>query len=895
MHELNRTQATIQGLKVKYTPIVIELYDRQAAFDAGRLPRQALEQAQAKYDETMPEWKSYQNDINFDFHATKNETSTAHFFRPPKKVLYNVPILEVQDADGTVSTCPQVIHDVFHAKWSAVMCENDFQAPNRASRRRFLRLLQKRLTNEQRDSLDSPITTYELAQAIKTMAPHKSPGMDGFPAAFYQLEADLFAEILCLVFKYQLSRGELLGIQRRSAVSLLFKGGDRSNPGNYRPIALIPVEVKILTRALAYRLRDLLPALIHPIQTGFVAGRRIHDHIIFLKDLQHKCTLDDIEGYAMFLDFEKAYDRVNWDFMYDVLEAFNFGPVFISWIKLMYHSPIIHLVINGELSQAIYPRVESSKGILCRHCCLSSRLPFSEELFAMAMFFADDTTLVSSSLEDLERQLELVQEFCTQSDVPRHPRLSMVTSGTPTKYLGILFGHRLSDQVQINALSDSFYQSFITWGCRARTLRAVIHIPEDTIAKWQSMVYKFILARKRHKEDKHMSLINSGVAYHPSLGLRIPHIASRIRAQRVQRLQLLVQTDNEEPSLSVLPKQLIRRCMEPFARHSSWDCLIAPIVVAENLGQLASYPLTRKCPETPTQSHLLTMSIWLQVHPLFLVPGSNGPTSLAVALKHHRPFYKFLAQEGLHCLDDFVTAQRVWPSYEEFKLQMESHVWRFPGDDFPRVFRHLYSLLSLIATNVWQVLGISLEEAVPPNRDVQFPSDKFGRMSLFLSTMAAQVHPIDLLLCATTHQAAPHVERFKNNDLAIKKYINTSVKPLMRYPSPLQADVWWRILFRMLPVNSRFFFLQDTNPSIIECSYPGCSAVETMQHILFDCKFVKPVWNWHQAAWRPFGIPFTWNTIINLDEFAVSEEWVPHFSVIRRLWVLLVSTLLRDF
>ncbi|KAH9080844.1 hypothetical protein Ae201684P_007930 [Aphanomyces euteiches] len=349
-----------------------ELLRAQQAFDAGLLPPQALEQAQAKYDETMSEWKSYQNDINFDFHATKNETSTAHFFRPPKKVLYNVPILEVQDADGTVSTCPQVIHDVFHAKWSAVICENDFQAPNRASRHRFLPLLQKRLTDEERDSLDSPITTYELAQAIKTMAPHKSPGMDGFPAAFYQLEADLFAEILCLVFKYQLSRGELLGIQRRSAVSLLFKGGDRSNPGNYRPIALIPVEVKILTRALAYRLRDLLPALIHPIQTGFVAGRRIHDHIIFLKDLQHKCTLDDIEGYAMFLDFEKAYDRVNWDFMYDVLEAFNFSPVFISWIKLMYHGPIIHLVINGEL-KPFTPRVESSKGILCRHC--SSHLP----------------------------------------------------------------------------------------------------------------------------------------------------------------------------------------------------------------------------------------------------------------------------------------------------------------------------------------------------------------------------------------------------------------------------------------------------------------------------------------------------------------------------------------
>ncbi|KAG9412903.1 hypothetical protein AC1031_015794 [Aphanomyces cochlioides] len=189
----------------------------------------------------------------------------------------------------------------------------------------------------------------------------------------------------------------------------------------------------------------------------------------------------------------------------------------------------------------------------------------------------------------------------------------------------------------------------------------------------------------------------------------------RIRAQRVQRLQFLVQTDNEEPSLwFVLPKQLFRRCMEPFARYSSWDCLmyhpnhntnhmrleVLPLLWRKIWANWHRIPLTRKCPETPTQSQLLTMSVWLQIHPLFLVPGSNGPTSLAVALKHHRPFYKFLAQEGLHCLDDFVTTQRVWPSYEEFKLQMEPYVWRFPGDDFPRVFRHLYSLLSLIATTV---------------------------------------------------------------------------------------------------------------------------------------------------------------------------------------------------
>ncbi|KAH9070845.1 hypothetical protein Ae201684P_021690 [Aphanomyces euteiches] len=520
------------------------------------------------------------------------------------------------------------------------------------------------------------------------MAPHKSPGMDGFPAAFYQLEADLFAEILCLVFKYQLSRGELLGIQRRSAVSLLFKGGDRSNPGNYRPIALIPVEVKILTRALAYRLRDLLPALIHPIQTGFVAGRRIHDHIIFLKDLQHSVLWTTSKDTLCFWTLKKR-----------MIASIGISCTTFWKHSTSSHHPLghqrraqsSHLPTRGvkqgdPLSALLFVlSVEPLSQLLRNHEEYS--LPFSEELFAMAMFFADDTTLVRPPLKTWNDNWSLSKNFVlsqTYLDIQTlHGYL-----GYSNKVLGDIVWPPFIRPSSNQCASDSFYQSFITWAVereRYEHYTAVIHIPEDTIAKWQSMVYKFILARKRHKEDKHM----------------IPHIASRIRAQRVQRLQLLVQTDNEEPSLwSVLPKQLIRRCMEPFARHSSWDCLmyhpnhntnhmrleVLPLLWRKIWDNWHRIPLTRKCPETPTQSHLLTMSIWLQVHPLFLVPGSNGPTSLAVALKHHRPFYKFLAQEGLHCLDDFVTAQRVWPSYEEFKLQMESHVWRFPGDDFPRVF-----------------------------------------------------------------------------------------------------------------------------------------------------------------------------------------------------------------
>ncbi|KAH9142289.1 hypothetical protein AeRB84_013627 [Aphanomyces euteiches] len=134
---------------------------------------------------------------------------------------------------------------------------------------------------------------------------------------------------------------------------------------------------------------------------------------------------------------------------------------------------------------------------------------------------------------------------------------------------------------------------------------------------------------------------------------------------------------------------------------------------------------------------------------------------------------------------------------------MESHVWRFPGDDFPRVFRHLYSLLSLIATNVWQVLGISLEEVVPPNREVQFPVGQVWKNVFVPFQQWPRKYIRSICFCAPLlTKQHPLSSDSKNNDLAIKKYINKTVKPLMRYPTPLQADVWWRILFRMLPVNS---------------------------------------------------------------------------------------------
>ena len=109
------------------------------------------------------------------------------------------------------------------------MREDDPAPSNRAARRHFLRVLQKRLTPNDRAALEEDVTGSELQRSIETMTPHRTPGPDGFPACFYQVAPAVFGEILSIVFNYQLKRSILLKCQRTSEVILLEEKNDRAD------------------------------------------------------------------------------------------------------------------------------------------------------------------------------------------------------------------------------------------------------------------------------------------------------------------------------------------------------------------------------------------------------------------------------------------------------------------------------------------------------------------------------------------------------------------------------------------------------------------------------------------------------------------------------------------
>ena len=93
-----------------------------------------------------------------------------------------------------------------------------------------------------------------------------------------------------------------------------------------------------------------MPTIIHPNQKCGIKGRSIHDGAALIRDLIDYVNDKNLPGLIVSLDQTKAYDRVEWDFLFKVLEKFNFGPNFINMIKTCYTNIESCLKVNGYTS-----------------------------------------------------------------------------------------------------------------------------------------------------------------------------------------------------------------------------------------------------------------------------------------------------------------------------------------------------------------------------------------------------------------------------------------------------------------------------------------------------------------------------------------------------------------
>ncbi|OCT75035.1 hypothetical protein XELAEV_18034023mg, partial [Xenopus laevis] len=147
------------------------------------------------------------------------------------------------------------------------------------------------------DELDSEITVDEVRKAADSLNLKKTPGPDGLTAEFYKEFLDLLAPPLIEIFNSSLGEGLLPPSMRCSALILLSKGLDQTKVDNWRPIALLNTDRKILAKVMFNRLFSFSERLLSPSQHCTVEGRSCFSAVLGIREVLERrkaCEWDDV-------------------------------------------------------------------------------------------------------------------------------------------------------------------------------------------------------------------------------------------------------------------------------------------------------------------------------------------------------------------------------------------------------------------------------------------------------------------------------------------------------------------------------------------------------------------------------------------------------------------------
>ncbi|GJT57955.1 RNA-directed DNA polymerase, eukaryota [Tanacetum coccineum] len=250
---------------------------------------------------------------------------------------------------------------------------NRFRAPA-ANRCKLNYTFPNRLSSDQLDMLESPISRDEVRNAVWGCGENKSPGPDGFTFEFFQKFWDTLGSDFCAAVEWFFDHSSFSRGCNSSFIALIPKNHDPKFVNDYRPISLIGSLYKVVTKILATRLSSIISGLISDVQTAFLPNRQILDGPFIINELLSWCKHKKQQAMVFKVDFAKAYDSIRWDFLEDVLRAFGFGSKWCSWIRGCLHSGMASVLLNGS------PTSEFQF-----HCGLKQGDPLAPYLFILIM------------------------------------------------------------------------------------------------------------------------------------------------------------------------------------------------------------------------------------------------------------------------------------------------------------------------------------------------------------------------------------------------------------------------------------------------------------------------------------------------------------------------------
>ncbi|KAL6126193.1 hypothetical protein ACLB2K_074244 [Fragaria x ananassa] len=190
------------------------------------------------------------------------------------------------------------------------------------------------------------------------MGNFKAPGLDDFPGSFYKsywstVQGNINVVVSCF-YNGEFSVDSI----SRTNIVLIPKIPHPESMNQFWPISLCNSSIKILSKLLANILKCILPLLISEHQNAFVLEGQIQDNLILAHEAYHYLKLKNSKSdheCALKLDMNKAYDRVEWDFLEVTMLHFGFDEKWVMTVMRIVSSISFSIQMNGKEGQSFRP------------------------------------------------------------------------------------------------------------------------------------------------------------------------------------------------------------------------------------------------------------------------------------------------------------------------------------------------------------------------------------------------------------------------------------------------------------------------------------------------------------------------------------------------------------